>query len=64
MIAQLNVVFWTIGYLVILQIGFWTLYLLVIWFKSIYGSLIVYSGIQEIENESSQNMHETQLQNV
>ena len=64
MIAQLNVVFWTIGYLVILQIGFWTLYLLVIWFQSIYGSLIVYSGIQEIENESSQNMHETQLQNV
>ena len=64
MIAQLNTVFWTIGYLVRLQIGFWTLYLLVIWFQSIYGRLIVYSGIQEIENESSQNMHETQLQNV
>ena len=64
MIAQLYTVFWTIGYLVILQIGSWTLYLLVIWFQSIYGSLIVYSGIQEIEVESSQNVHETQLQNV
>ena len=67
-ITQLTTVVWTVGLSGIpesnmsnLALALWLLY---VWSHNIFGSLIVYSGIQEIENDSPQNVAETQLQNV
>ena len=63
LIAVLNIVFWTIVFMddTILDVTncFSALFLLFIWVYFIYASLIVISGIEEIENESSKNVTET-----
>ena len=54
LVALLNIVFWTIGFLVILpiSIGYSALFILIIWVYFIYASVIVNRGREEIQNES------------
>ena len=56
--ALLNVVWWTIGFLVFLPIpiGYSVLSLPFIWAYFIYGTLIVGSGIEEIEKEKKNRL--------
>ena len=52
----------TVGWMICTYPGYWTLLILFIWIQHLYASFIVWSGVEEMDNDSSQNGSEAQPQ--
>ena len=52
----------TVGWMICTYPGYWTLLILFIWIQHLYASFMVWSGVREMDNDSSQNVSQAQPQ--